>query len=342
MDEQRNHQKSDEIDLIEVFNSLGRGIKNLFNGIFQLISKLFQKIVFFTFRNYIALIITIAITIGLYFFEFSQSAPVYDSFMKIKANAITTEEAISYLSRLKPLTKNNSIKLSETLNIDTVQSSKLLDVTAAWYIDLDGDGTHDYCDFDNEYVKAKDDTISQKIKEYFQIRISYKKGFDVNVINDKIVYYFNQNPYFVKENEMRKEQLNKLYSLALLERSKLDTIRNRYNTALLEKEIKPETKNGQLVFLDGNPAEDLKEIKLFHNDIFSLENRAQRYNRDLKVHPDIVTVLEPFSQSTKPTEVIKDLKKYSILFFIVAILALILFENRKKLIELKKQSKLSN
>ena len=333
-----NQQKNDEIDLIQLFSSIGNWFKSIFVGLFNAIGSLLITILYFTLRNYIAIFIILVISIFLFFAKFSTTT--YQSSMKIKANAITNQEAINYINRLNELTgEENTTELAKQLNIDTASASKIVGIEAFWSIDKDGDGVSDYIDFEDTYIKIPEDSISKRINSYFDIRLEYTENLDVALVNTSIVAYFDKNPYFVKANEIRKKQMLESYNITKIEQIKLDTTRTSYNKAIFESATLPETRNGQLVFMNGDKT-NYEKIKLFHPEMFKLETKAQRLSKQLELHPNIVSILEDFTISNKPATSFFDYSRYSILFFIFSIVCVIIFENRKKIAELKKKSEI--
>ena len=328
--------KNDEIDLIQLFSSISDKFKNLFVGLFNFIGKFLLAIIYFSLRNYIVLLIIVIFSGTVYFVKFTSS--VFESNMKVRANAITNQEAISFINKLSELsTPENSSELMKQLSVDSITASQLVDIGAYWYIDEDMDGMGDYIDVENKYFKAEEDSLSRRITSYFNIRIIYKDEINVSLVSQKIFEYVNNNSYFDRANEIRKRNVSETFSLIKLEQQKLDTIRVNYNTAIFENNLVPETKNGQLVFLNGEP-NNFQEIKLFHEQIFNLDDRAKKLNRTLELNPDVITIMEDFRASNLPKNSFFSYSKYSILIAVLGLLFTIVFENRKKIIELKKKS----
>ena len=278
------------------------------------------------------------LSVFLYFAKFSTE--VYESNMKVKANAISNQAAISYINKLSELTEAiNKQELMKQLGIDSVTASKISNIGAFWYIDLDGDGIGNYIDIQNEYFKAPEDSISSRITKYFSIRIEYTEGINVSSLSQNIIEYVNKNPYFVKANEIRKKQILETYNITKIEQKKLDTTRVKYNQAVFENRVLPEIQKGQLVFLNGDPSK-VQEVKLYYPEIFSLEEKAQKLTKSLELTPEIITIIENFTLSNKPVQSFFRYTKYSILLLFLGIFSITIFENRKRILELKKESSL--
>lgn len=332
--------KNDEIDLIQLFNSIGNRISKLVSGTFNGIIKILLSFIYFGLRNFIAISVIFVISLVLFFFKGSFTEDVFQSNMKVKTTSVPQQDVISYINKLGELTeKENKPVLQEQLGIDSITASKITNIGAFWHIDTDGDGIGDYVDIQKSYFKTADDSITRRITSHFNIHVEYKEGLDISQIEKKLLDYVNNNPFFIKANEIRKRQIAETYKLTKDELGKLDTTRVKYNDAIFENMQLPEARNGQLVFLNGDAAK-LQEVKLYQSEIFSLDAKGQDLIRQLELTPDIVTVLEGLTLSNKPATSFLSLSRYSILFFILGLASIILFENRKKIIELKKQSSL--
>ena len=159
-----NQPNTNEIDIAKIFILIGDRIKSFFSGLFKIISKILVAILFFTLRNMVATIIITLFSIGILIYQIKSSPEVYESNMKMKTVAISNQDAISYVNRLTSLTeKENKDILASTLGLDKNTASKISLIEAYWLIDTDGDGISNYTDFENEYYKAPDDSISHQL-----------------------------------------------------------------------------------------------------------------------------------------------------------------------------------
>ncbi len=345
-----NRQNDNEIDLIQLFNSIGISIKKLF----IIIQKLLLSALYFILRNFIVLIAIISIGIAInYFTNFLNSKPkipkkiqksVFNSHMIVKTNIIPNQIIINYINKLGELTKkeNKSI-LTEELNIDSITASKITNIAAFWFIDKNKDGIADYIDFNNVSLKSTNDTVSGRIENYFDIELKYTETIDVLMISKKLIDYINKNPYFTKANELRKKYLSESYHTIELELIKIDKIQENYS-----KKNYLITESGKLINLSSKQIYDTEEIKLQQNLIFSLEDKKQSVLKQLELYPDIVTIIENFTPSKVPI-LIKSTNnkpinksahsKYSYIFILLGIIGILIFENRKKIAELIKESK---
>ncbi len=326
-------ERNDEIDLMQLFKEIGSWFRNLFVGIYNILFSLFITVLYFVLRNFIPLIILTVVSFVIT--QIKIGSQYYESRMKIQCNAIDNNTAIDYFNRLRDLVGVNPVFLANKLKIDSTNASLISDINAYWAIDKDGDGVADFFDEEHEYFKAADDSISSRVGSYFFVNVRYKEGLDITKLNTAIENYFNENKFFVKRNELRKKQNRQIEALTVIEQKKLDTIRNIYNEAIVKTFELPETRNGQLVFLNGKETQ-IKDLRLFHNEVFSLQSKQLSLIKDNELNDNVIKVLERLDLSQKRVRCVRNW--VGLFFFIFGVIVLILFENRKKIIELKKEA----
>ena len=121
MDNENTNGK--EIDVLEVLDAIAKRFGRFFSTLIKGLSKLFLAIIYFVFRNTIAVGVILVVTVGIGIYSYFSTESHFESDMKIKGNAITNQEAISYINKLSELTnpENKSI-LMKRLEIDSAMA----------------------------------------------------------------------------------------------------------------------------------------------------------------------------------------------------------------------------
>jgi hypothetical protein len=292
------NQEVKEIDLLELFSLIGKGIKNAFLG---LIKAILFVIVFGVKRAHYLLLFA-AIGGGIGWIVYSGSQRFYSSELIAQPNGINVSDMVNYINDLnKFCEKNNKPALSYALNLPDTVGKKIKNIEAYFYIDLNGDDQGDIIDFNHSF-NAKDST--QKIDDkrfYLKVEVFDNQLF--NNVRDGIFYYISANPYLIKLNELRKKELNELISQTEKEILKLDSLQNvdyfKSNSKLSS------TNDNRLMFLSE------KDKPMYYIDKISLINQKQRYSKELDLATTPITVIKDFTQLSKEENPIG---KYIILF----------------------------
>ncbi len=104
-------KRNDEIDLIEVFQKMGNGIKNLFNSFFNLL----YLILLFFIRKSILILIIILLGLAYGYFKYKTSPRYYSSSIEAYSNAISSIDMINYVNNiLAKIEASNSRNLANT------------------------------------------------------------------------------------------------------------------------------------------------------------------------------------------------------------------------------------
>lgn len=307
-------KRNDEIDLIEVFQKIGNGIKNLFNNFLNLL----YLILLFFIRKSILIFAIIVLGIAYGFFQFKTSPRYYSSSLEAYSNAMSSIDIINYINNIHELFKeNNKQGLQSKLGLDSKSLEKIKDVKAYKVIDLNNDGVTDIIDY-NEKYKTSDTTISTN---RFVIKVEVYNQDVFPTIQESILNYINQNKYINELNSIRKKQLNELIAKLENEISSLDNLRN---VEYFTKEEKLKTQAGQLLVMNE------KETQLYHEQIISLYKQKQWLERELQLKTDPITIIQDFSGlSAIENKLIKYIKFYGILSLVLGVLLSLFIENRK-------------
>ncbi len=317
-------KRNDEIDLIEVFQKMGNGIKNLLNSFLNL---LYSILLFFIRKS---IIIFVIIVLGLIygFFQYKTSPRYYSSSIEAYSNAISSIDMINYINNIHELFKeNNNVGLQSKLELDPLLLKKIKDVKAFKVIDFNDDGVTDLIDYNEKYLTS--DTIVSETRFVVKVEVFDPQIFPV--IQESIFNYINQNSYINKLNSIRKAQLQELILKLNTEVASLDSLKKvEYFTT---EKLKPQA--GQLLVMNE------KETQLYHEQIISLYKQKQALERTLELRTEPITIIQDFSAlSTIENKLMKYFKFYGIVGLILGIFISIIIENFKGILKIIRESKI--
>ena len=274
-------QSPAEIDLLELFQRIGNGIKNLFIG---LIKGILFLIVFGLKRIHYLLLFAIAGgIIGL--IMYNSTKRYYSSYMIAQPNGITSTDMINYINDLHDLCqKNNTDALANDLLMPDSTTRKIKDIQAFFIIDANGDGIADYVDFKNTYNPK--DTSLHRLEDRIHVTVEVYQNTIFEKVKNGLFRYMRKNPYIISLNEIRKKELRELIAQVEHEITKLDSLQN---TDYFHKSSEIPVEQSQMMFL----AE--KEPTMYYKDKLSLVYRKQLYQKELDLATDAFTVIKDFT-----------------------------------------------
>ncbi len=313
--------KDDEIDLLDLFNRMGRAISR---GLSALWRAFLISIVFIV-RKWLPLTISIILGIVVSYITMKSTSSMFTSEMVLRNNAIDNSELISYINRLNELDDQS---LADKLNIPVETSKNIGDVRAYWIIDKNKDEIPDYVDYTNSHNIY--DTTNIRMDDRLDIKINIRENQNLGIVRDGIIWCIENDSSFRHINLLRLKQNKEM--IARLETD----IRNLDSLQKLKYFEEPRGRiartNGQIVFMQEQPAQ------MFYRDIQQLYRNKQELEQETDLYKGTVTLISDF---TLPSQRINGLKffakKYIPVFLISMILILIILRNRNKLIEVYKK-----
>ncbi len=321
MTERTNKNRDqEEIDLLELFRLAGRGIRNLFLGIFRII----LLFIVFLYRKafYITGFVIMGALVGWGISEITR--PYYTSDMVIRTNAIKASDIISYVGRLHNLVeKKNYHELGRLLSNGDTAASMVRNIQAFWFIDVNKDGTPEYIDYEEKYNPH--DTSLVRLNDRVNIRVEVFDPHAFQYVREGVYAYFKKNPYINKLNNLRKEQTREYIKHIEEQILKLDSLED-YEYFQKQKDLNPQGRKGQIVVLNE------QKVQLYHPYIISLQKQKMELEKELTIYPDPITVIEDFTPLTKeenPRAAYTE--KYALVMGLMGIFLLLILESRKKI-----------
>ena len=308
-----------EIDLLELFNKIGIGIKKFLLGIVR--GVLFLIVFGFKKAHFLAMFAIAGGLIG--WLMFSSTSRYYSSYMVAQANGINSADMIGYINDLHELCKKSNVDaLAYDLQMPDSIAQKIKDIQAFFIIDLNKDGIGDFVDFKETYNPKDTTQVRLEDRVHVAVEVYDNKAFE-NVKNG-LLRYMRKNPYLIKLNEIRKDELKELIAQVSYEITKLDSLQN---TDYFKSSEKAKVQSGQVMFL----AE--KEPTMYYRDKLGLMNRKQEYQKELELATDAFTVIKDFtSLAVAENPRGKYIIRYGAIFFIFGYFFLLIMKFRKEIL----------
>lgn len=313
--------KGDEIDLLELFRRMGRGLGKIFRALGKgtLIS------IVYLIKHWLPLGISIIAGIGVSYLLKVTSPSYYTSDMVLRNNAVPIAEMMSYINRLHTYCiENNKEALSDALSLNSETAKNILDIRSNWIIDKNRDGIPDLVDYKNKHSVY--DTIDVMMQDRLNISIRIKSPQELVTARNGLLQYINEDSLFQQRNRLRIRQNNELISRLEYDILQLDSLQKiKYYE---ETKSRQPQSGGQMIFLQE------QKTQLVYEDIYGLYNRKQARESERDIYSEIVTVISDFSiPAERVNGLIYYAKKYTPLFFFITLLSLILYTNRNKIKE---------
>lgn len=335
--DKRDRQNS-EIDLIDLFNRVARTIGNWlrFAGRAVLVT------VFFLLRKWVPLTLSIIAGLAVSFALKKASNSLFSSDLVFRNNLVqidnvtnrdisgTTADIIQKFNRLHTFCEEGNLTaLSAALGESEPVIRNIVDISAFWIIDLNKDGTPDYVDYRNNHNVY--DTTNIRMPDRLNIRVRIKEPQELKNLQSRLFSYINNDSLFQQRNRLRLEQYSELLKRYTYEIEQIDSLQK---VKYFEETRKNTDRGSQMIFMQEN------RTQLFYNDIFSLFRSKQSVETELNLHKDVMTVISEFSYpSRRVNGIVYYAKKWVPVVFLLTLLAIILLENRKKLVEISREYK---
>jgi len=311
--------RDDEIDLLDLFKRMGRGLGNMFTTL----GRWFLISLVFLLRNWLPLFVSMVLGVGASYLLKFTSASFYTSDMVLKTNTMTADEMISYINRLHTYCREgNQTALSEAISLKNDKVKNILDISANWIIDKGADGIPDMVDFKGTHNVY--DTINIRMSDRLNIRVNIIEPQELGNVRDGLLKYISADSLSNQRNKLRIRQYQELQERMRYDLEQLDSLQKIKYFEETQRMSQPG--NGQMIFLQE------QKTQLVYPEIQELFERKQHLDASLTLYKDIVTVLSDFSiPAQRKNGGFYYAKVVVPLFFLLTLIMLILLYNRKKL-----------
>lgn len=250
-------ERINEINLLDVFKIIGRGIKSFFVGLVVFIGRLFQL----AYRHIILLSIVLFLSLLVGQFLSRPSNRVYrvGAMAKLYGGRVhTVLEIGEQLGKSSHLYSNMSLESRLGLPQSTVRDIKRIDFFQV--IDYQSDSIPDKVDFGKNH--SLNDTVNTLMDNYVYVQFELKNVVHTDEIADKIVQYLNSNPILLENYQIYTDGLRERIALCELEIKRLDSVANKFYF---------EDRKQQLQFQDNQLIVGNQHIQLFYYDQLKLQ-----------------------------------------------------------------------
>jgi len=303
MAEQPKNDTSDEIDLGQLFQLIGRGFQKLFNFIASIFKGIFNVIILFLLflqKNFVVLSIAVIVGVVGGFLADMFKTPKYISKMVVEPNFNSVQQLYNNIDFYNDLAKaEDSLTLSRALDISVSDASTIKGL----FVDSYSDENQKIKLFD-EFIRELD-TTTVKALDYE----SYLKNFNsmdarfhqISLIaaddgvakkaQPAIIKSISANEYFKLQKRINDENISlqeKIYNQQL---SEIDSLQQLYKRVLEKEAEKP--MQGTNINLAENGESQNKELALVkERDV--LKNRLVYLNREKADKSSILNVISDF------------------------------------------------
>ncbi len=313
--------QEDELDLLELFRRIGKGL----NSIFRSIGRGILVTTVFLLKKWFPLSISIILGIGLSYLLKLASSSFYTSDITIRSNTVPNSDIISHIYKLHVFCREgNQAALGKALSLDSVQVKNIMDIKALWIIDLGRDGIPDYIDARNKHDVY--DTVNVRMKDRLAIRVKISVPQELSSLRDGLFNYISDDSLFRQKNRVRLKQSDELIARLNYEIELLDSLQKVKYFEETRRNI-PQS-GGQMVFLQP------PSTQLLYSDIYELYQRKQAAESERALYFDLITMISDFTQPFRPeNSTIYYGKKIIPVLFLLAVILILIRDNRKKLMD---------
>ena len=321
MEQKNTQEQNNEIDLLELFNRMGKGIKQILLSTLQFL----VSFIVYSVKKFYIYGLAIIIAGGMAYLNYSLSKQYYSSEMVAITKAIPSTDMAMYINELHVLAKDgNTSELAKQLNIDSNLAINIKDIKGFLYVDLNKDGIGDYVDYENSLDRA--DTTKRIISDRILVKLEVYDNHIFADLKAGIYDYLNTNEYVNKFNQLKQAQLQEMISNINEEIKKLDSLQRfeYFNN----QSMNHQKRSGQLMILN-------EEItQLYHEEILKLQKQKQYYEQNLALFTEAITVIKDFSSlQSAENNLLAFLKKYLLATTLISLLLVLLLKYKNLLIQ---------
>lgn len=278
--EQKHRDHSDEIDLKQLFQSIGSFFANIWNGIIRGIVGIRRA----TFSNKRIFIISLILFIGLAVVYKIISIPKYESTLLLRSSYMDARYLQNEIEKLnKMIEEEDLIALPNTLNINKEAAEQIVEFELIPYLSeeevleirLTKERLEDVEDLNPALIERLAQYFEYENRRMFQISVTIKDPSVVQTLEGGLVQYLKQDDYVSRRLQINKENLIARRKKLIEESNKLDSLKD----VLFEN------------FTSMAKQRDQGSNNVILSDRF-LTNPLEVFSRDLELNNQIIAINE--------------------------------------------------
>ena len=257
-----------ELNLVDVFAAIGRGIKNLFVALWNA----FVWCLRFMYRKkWITLMFVVlgcAAGAGMYYGNGKQKAGFY-----LRSTGESTYHCIETVNLLgRGCSKKLGLADSQD---DGISSFKAYHVVDMWL-----DGNLDGVDYKKKY--ASDTLVKTWSPEYFYVEVKAKRLDNLAVLRDSLISYLSADPIMRAKWNLKKRNIEKTINAFYEDMARLDSVEERLYTLEYTNGSMQRSSQNQINVLSGNSVQVFTDYKLrMYDQILIFEEKLDALNNGI-------------------------------------------------------------
>ncbi len=297
MSEKKHTAAEKEIDLLEVSGKVvkatGKGLSKLLDWLISFI--LYStKIVTLMVKAWKLLVLLAIIAGGVAYALYKINAPFYKSETFAISQAVENREIIPIINAISipndyaPIARRNDLQLPPEVYNNIIQ------LRASWLIDTDKDSIGNYVDYSDKFHTSPKDTLTQRIKDYFNIRMIVTDPGIIDEVQTALISFIENHPFIKGKNNSRLNEIQSMVSVYESQASVLDSLQNNEYFQSPNNNIQS-LKVGEFEII--GTAEDRK---LYYRDIIRLKENVVKSKTKITYENDALVLMSAFTNPTKP------------------------------------------
>ncbi|MEZ4809841.1 MAG: hypothetical protein R2819_05735 [Allomuricauda sp.] len=302
-DQPVNQNTSDEIDLGQLFQMIGRGFQKFFNFIGSIFKGIFHVLILFLVfvqRNFILIGATLIIgVIGGYFLDKARP-DMYVSKMVVEPNFNSVQQLYNNINFYNDLARaQDSTALATALNINEKEAAAISEI----FVDSYSDENQKIKLFDG-FIRELDTTTIKTIDfenylknfnsldaRFHQISVISSDSRVAKKMQPAIINSISKNDYFKLQKRINDENLSLQDSIYRKQLEEIDSLQSLYRKVLLKEAEKP--MQGMNINLAENGESKNKELALVQERDVQKQNLV-KLNEDRANKSNIINVISDF------------------------------------------------
>ena len=272
-----------EIDLLDVIKSAGRGIANACKKVGHFLGWLMRL----AFQE--KWIVGGFLLAGILAGAFLSKNRVYRAEAEIRINL---HDVYYYKNLIDPMYNqcryHDWEQIGSDLQLTPDEAKCITNVQTFFYIDDLIDGTPNGIDYDNKFNPK--DTLSAIMSDRLRLVVDATDTTLFSKLDTCFKYFLLQNLQVVKENQLRKKQLDERIRAIEDEKFLLDSLRKK---EYFKSKESVQLSTDKMVLVE-------RERKLYHNEVLALENQRQELIWERDVCPDGILFTSKFEINPHP------------------------------------------